>query len=226
MAQQLAKQGKEVAFVGMFDSYHPDYLELLPPIPRFIALLPFVLRHTLPRFCLKLIQSGPDVILKTLSQRREKTKQIKQDATKRAYSATQSQPIEPAKTSVKTTLQQKLNNLTLFILQSSPWAYLTEQFVLIDAAGSSLESGLKKVRAANQSALQNYQPQDFPGKITILRASIQPPGFVFHPYLGWDKIQTKEIETHEIQGFHEQISRSPELAEKLQQCLDSLNIEH
>ncbi|MEP6901718.1 MAG: amino acid adenylation domain-containing protein [Actinomycetota bacterium] len=67
-----------------------------------------------------------------------------------------------------------------------------------------------------------YQPQIYPGKMTLFRASNQPLGIQPDPTLGWENFVAGGIEIHDVPGHHGSIVAEPYvgvLAEKLNNCL-------
>jgi thioesterase domain-containing protein len=62
-------------------------------------------------------------------------------------------------------------------------------------------------------AAEQYRPQVFPGRITVLRASEQDPLLAGAPAdLGWGGLANEGVEVLEIPGNHETLAREPNVA--------------
>jgi thioesterase domain-containing protein len=121
-------------------------------------------------------------------------------------------------------LERWINNLTLFVLRSSSWNYLSDRFLRANTA-ASIDRALEQVKETITYAQGKYEPKVYPGRITFFRASQQPPGYYVDPQLGWGAIATEGVETYEIPGHHSSIVTSPVLAEKLKVCLERIESE-
>jgi amino acid adenylation domain-containing protein len=78
---------------------------------------------------------------------------------------------------------------------------------------------------ANLEATRNYQPQVYPGKVTLFRCQVQPISQALHHDLGWSELVTGDIEIYPIPGDHLSILKEPHvqvLAKKLKSCLEQL----
>jgi hypothetical protein len=79
------------------------------------------------------------------------------------------------------------------------------------------------VRERNFKAEQAYVAKPYPGRITLFRATRQPLGCALDPYLGWDKVASEGVETHDLPGSHSQhLIREPKIQvviDQIQTCL-------
>ncbi|MDB9380470.1 hypothetical protein [Nodularia sphaerocarpa] len=78
---------------------------------------------------------------------------------------------------------------------------------------------------ANLQAMNSYQPQVYPGKVTLLRCQVQPLDQALHDDLGWSELVTGDIEIIPISSDHFGILREPYVrvvAENLKSCLEKL----
>ena len=89
-----------------------------------------------------------------------------------------------------------------------------------------VSSEIRTVNAANIEARKAYKPDSFKGKVTLFRASDQPPGILQEPTLGWKDLAVGEIEIHEIPGNHVSIIQSPVLTKCLKDCLNNEQTSH
>ncbi|MEI8238186.1 MAG: amino acid adenylation domain-containing protein [Actinomycetota bacterium] len=82
---------------------------------------------------------------------------------------------------------------------------------------------IHRVRQLNNRIADAYAPAKYAGPVTVLHATMQAPGSVADPTLGWAEHVTGAIDLHEIPGDHETIFREPNvgvMAETLQRCID------
>jgi thioesterase domain-containing protein/acyl carrier protein len=96
---------------------------------------------------------------------------------------------------------------------------------MIGQWSKSLAPEYINVLDANLEATRNYQPQVYPGKITLFRCQVQPISQALHHDLGWSELVTGDIEIHPIPGDHFNLLREPNvrvLAKKLKSCLEQL----
>jgi aspartate racemase len=73
-------------------------------------------------------------------------------------------------------------------------------------------------------ALQAYKPPVYAGRVTLFRARQQPAGCASGPYLGWQGLAARGVETHDIPGYYGSIICEPRvrlLAAHLQACLEN-----
>ena len=86
-----------------------------------------------------------------------------------------------------------------------------------------LPRAIKVMEETSRRAKSHYIPKPYPGRITLFRASHQPPGPAQDdPYLRWDKVALGGVEVYDVPGYHASIIVEPHvrvLAEKLKACL-------
>lgn len=73
------------------------------------------------------------------------------------------------------------------------------------------------------AAYRNYEPRDYPGKMTLFRAVERSNPRDNAPLLGWDAYKIGEIEIHHSPGPHGYMVREPHvraLAQQLRDCID------
>ncbi len=78
----------------------------------------------------------------------------------------------------------------------------------------------------NQQAEKNYQPQFYPGKVTLLRAEewLGGVGCEIDEYLGWKELVGQDIDIYPIPGDHFSMFEEPyveKLGETLKSCLNA-----
>jgi thioesterase domain-containing protein/acyl carrier protein len=224
MAQQLLAQGQKVAMLAMFETYYPGYPKIMPPIPRLFSLGGYILSDLVPRWIGKGIQLGPKAIIAKVNSKAKPSKQIETKPQARVPSKpvinAHRTPAKPSPNNINY-LERSINNLTLFVLRSSPWNYLSNRFLQASTA-ASIDLALEQVKETITYAQGKYEPKLYQGRITFFRASQQPPGYYVDPQLGWGSIATEGVETYEIPGHHSSIVTSPLLAEKLKVCLEHI----
>jgi thioesterase domain-containing protein len=96
---------------------------------------------------------------------------------------------------------------------------------MIGQWSQSLAPEYINVLDTNLEAIRNYQPQVYPGKVTLFRCQIQPINQALHHDLGWSELVTGDVEIHSIPGDHFNILKEPHvrvLAKKLKSCLERL----
>ncbi|MSP12534.1 MAG: alpha/beta fold hydrolase [Chloroflexi bacterium] len=70
---------------------------------------------------------------------------------------------------------------------------------------------------------KGYQPQKYPGKVTLFRAQAQAFLCSFDPQMGWGELALGGVEVREIEGSHLELLRDPfvgTLARQLQACME------
>jgi thioesterase domain-containing protein len=91
-------------------------------------------------------------------------------------------------------------------------------------------TGLPSVRArarraileAMRQAARSYNPDIYPGDVTLLRATELPPGRARDPQLGWGKLAAGGVEVRLIPGYFAHTILEPsvrDLAEQLKACM-------
>ncbi len=227
MAQQLLAQGQKVALLAMFETYYPGYPKIMPPIPRLFSLSSYILSDLVPRSIGKAIRQGPKAIIAKVNGQAKASEKIeneqrKEVAVKKVQVARKRDRAALKSSSNKINyLERWIDNLTLFVLGSSPWNYLSSQLLRANTS-TSIDRALEQVRETITYAQGKYEPKVYPGRITFFRASQQPPGYYVDPQLGWGAIATEGVETYAIPGHHSSIVTSPILAEKLKICLERI----
>lgn len=222
MAQQLHLQGQEVSLLAIFDSYGPDGLKLLPPIPRLGSILGYAVCCSVPRFLGKLMRLQPQAMLTQVTQKlkifQSMSYEQRSEATAKHLRILPSDDGTCRFSSNSSYLERCIDNLSMFVLEFSPWAFLAPEAEL-QSIGGSLHHTLKKIEEAHSKAHEEYVPKPYPGRITLFKASEQPPGFYTDPQLGWGSIAAEGVEIYHVPGHHSSIIKSPVLAKKLRDCL-------
>ena len=83
-----------------------------------------------------------------------------------------------------------------------------------------------EVEKANLRAARMYQPQPYPGTVTLYRAEQQPLGINPDPTLGWGTVGIENLVIHEVPGHHGSILFEPrveKMAEIVSNYLDDIN---
>lgn len=207
MAQQLQAEGEQVALLAMFDTYGPDGISLLPPLPRLLSSIGYVIRYSLPRFGTKIAEKG--VVSALQSLRQPPTPQQTS-----AFSEAKSSP-----TPGPGSLEDWMNRISQSILEHSPWSFFKPAAQLEQIEGS-LSSRLKTLEAEYSKIHKTYELRSYRGKITLFLAQECPPGYKRAPALGWKQIATR-VEVYSIPGHHVSIMQSQVLANCLKNCIAS-----
>ena len=87
--------------------------------------------------------------------------------------------------------------------------------------GRPLPPVVRHIEEINFAAVKDYEPQMYPGNVTLFLASDLTADYDLHD--GWRELVQGDIDTHEIPGNHINIIKDPHvrpLAEKLRACLD------
>jgi len=234
MAQQLRKQGQEVILLALFDTYGPDAITLLPPLPRFLSSVDYLWQYMLPAYLLK-VRSQPHILLsefrtalgaigKVLLQSKAGTEASEQQKNLAFFSEVhmqKSSPIfsAPEHFSAPNFLEQKLAQISKYILQRSSWAFLTPSTQL-DEMDDAISTNLRNLEEIYSKVQKTYNPQPYSGKITVFKAGETPPGHQVDAKLGWSSIAKDGVEVFEIPGNHTSIMASQLLAEKLRLCIE------
>lgn len=211
MAQQLGAQGEKVALLALFDTYAPNGIKLLPPLPRLLSSLVYAGRHSLPRFAAKLPNVKPAQVLAALQGRLKNL--TRHPIPDRASTASATDSIATV-TPPNKRAEGWMNQISQYVLDHSPWAFFTPSVQLQEVDGS-LPSTLKKLEESYQKIHKAYAPRTYCGRIILFRAMETPPGYQLDPYLGWKSIAQAGIEVHAIPGHHTSLLESPVLAQKL-----------
>jgi amino acid adenylation domain-containing protein len=79
-----------------------------------------------------------------------------------------------------------------------------------------------RVYQANMQAMHAYEPRPFAGRLTLLKASEQPPNM--NPAAAWARLAAEGVVTHEVPGTHFSLIKKPQvvdLAARLRSWLES-----
>lgn len=234
MAQQLCKQGQEVILLALFDTYGPDAITLLPPVPRFLSSVDYLRQHMLPAYLLK-ARSQPQILLnelqtvlgtvgKVLLQSKAGAKTLDREKKLAFFSEVhmqKSDPIfsDPGHFSAPSFLEQKLAQISKYILQRSSWAFLTPSTQL-EEMDDVISTNLRNLEEIYSKVQKAYNAQPYSGKITVFKAGETPPGHRVDAKLGWSSIARDGVEVFNIPGNHTSIMASKLLAEKLKLCIE------
>ena len=225
MAQQLQARGETVALVAMFDSYGPDGLKLLAPVPRFLSSLLYVMQYSLPRSIARSQHSGTQQIVSELKSAFDRIFRSKDTATLPPFSEPDSskntQAQQPNNSYTENSLDRNLNRVSNYVLEHSAWWFFSPSTQLKDDR-NPVANTLKNMEHYYRKVYQKYQPQAYPGKIVIFQGTEPPPGYQRDRYLGWKKIAQGGIKIYRIPGNHTSIMESPVLAEKMNICLQQV----
>ena len=105
------------------------------------------------------------------------------------------------------------------------WKSLRDRRRFIEAvqSGRVLPSGILSVRDANYFASNRYVPQEFPGKLTLFRATEERVGRLKERTLGWQRLARGGVEVVDVPGTHTSIILEPQvqtLAMELRAAMD------
>jgi thioesterase domain-containing protein/acyl carrier protein len=233
MAQQLRAQGQEVLLLAMFDTYGPESVKLLPPIPRFLCSIHYLVQYGFPRYVAVLSESNfNDLMYKfrvKLGMYWKKLNQSKQqnnpsDHAQRSFMAeVRLQKENPIFSDLHSTrepnsFEQLLNRISYYILRHSPWAFFTPSSQLQEM-DDEISVTLKRLDEHYIEVQKDYNPKPYAGKITLFKAKEFPPGCRVDSKLGWSNLAREGVEVYKIPGHHTSIMGSELLAEKLQSCI-------
>ncbi len=87
---------------------------------------------------------------------------------------------------------------------------------------AALSETIRSVNEAGHWAANNYAPGEYPGNITLFRATQQPPWIVSDRTLGWKSLVKGKIKIYDTPGHHADLVRDPRarvLAEQLDDAL-------
>jgi amino acid adenylation domain-containing protein len=96
---------------------------------------------------------------------------------------------------------------------------------ILKRLGQPLPETLRETQNAISVAARTYHPQQYPGVLTLFRATKQPSGIYPDPTLGWGELVTGKLDIHEVPGSHGTLVVEPRvrhLVEKLDACLESV----
>ncbi|WP_052055279.1 condensation domain-containing protein [Myxosarcina sp. GI1] len=227
MAQQLVSDKERVALVGLFDSYGPGGIKLLPPFPRLMSSLYYAFRYSLLRAQNKWRRQ---ISIKLIDkfQRPKKTETIITKRKKEIDLQVHKNQIF-IKDGILSLNQSKIflifwmERLSQSILEHSPYIDVFDPLWGIDEDNNSISEALKRARYSYNEIYKKYRCKSYSGRITLFRAMETPPGYWVDRHLGWNKIALKGVKVYWIPGHHISIVTSPILAQKLKICIDKAN---
>lgn len=221
MAQQLKVQGHEVALLAMFDSYGPEGIKLLPPLPRFLSSVLYVLQYSIWRLIIKVIQRKSN-LFKEINQQVKKLSNYN-------FKNTDKTAISSGKTSnISNTdplddhfnfVEKWMNKISLYIIENSPWAFFSPSAQLNNME-DSVSKNLKALEEFYNKVHQIYTPKPYLGEIVLFFAKEFPPGYQRDPQLGWGKVTQKGVKKHTILGHHVSLMKSAALAKVMRAYID------
>ena len=225
MAQQLKKQGHEVALLAMFDSHGPQGIELLAPVPRFLSSIYYLGRYSSFRWLLKTVRAD-FAVLKEIKQKIEKI-------TNSNSTNSVETKILPARESKalnikfsgheNNSLEAWMNKVSIYILKHSPWAFFSPSAQLKNRSDSASKN-LIALEEFYQKVHQRYQPKPYLGEIVLFVAQECPPGYRRDSQLGWGKIAQKGVIKYQIPGHHLSLMQSSVLANRMKNCIDIVTL--
>ena len=249
IAQLLQAQGQKVALLALFDSSGPNYYKILPPLPRLLSVLRWVMFDFQKRLSLlpqKLVsnlrqlgtkQTSTKILEKLgiVNQVLDEDQKINQQKMQRNFQVrfTKYKSISNNISS----LEKWINSLAIFLLKRFARGFYTNAFVwgltsnditIINDINeiNEIPEALQQVQQANVEANRNYTPSVYSGRVILFRASDRPPGFYDDPKLGWGDLPAGGMEIYEIPGNHTSIMKSSVLAEKLRICLEKVQADY
>ena len=89
-----------------------------------------------------------------------------------------------------------------------------------------LPAAIRKVNQAGHWAAADYVTGEYPGSITLFRATRQPPGICHDPTLGWESVVRGRIDIYDTPGHHGTLVREPRAAELVRQVEEALRKAH
>jgi thioesterase domain-containing protein len=91
---------------------------------------------------------------------------------------------------------------------------------------SAMLTTIQLIEEANMSAVNNYTPQSYPGKITLFRSLQRWTRRYDKPDMGWGTLAAGGVEIHPSPGNHFSMILEPRvsvLASKFKQCLEQID---
>ncbi|MEM8718413.1 MAG: amino acid adenylation domain-containing protein [Cyanobacteria bacterium P01_G01_bin.39] len=247
IAQLLQTRGQKVALLALFDSSGPNYYKILPPLPRLLSVLKYVIFNSLRKPSLlsqKLVSNLRQLGLKQTSTKIleslgivqkvfDEDREINQHKMQSIFQIRFAQYKSVSHN--LSSLEKRINSLAIFLLKHFASGFYTNVFLwglsgsdqsttdIINDTGEIPEA-LQQVVEANIMAKRNYMPSVYSDRVILFRASDRPPGFYNDPKLGWGDLAAGGMEIYEVPGNHTSIMKSPILAEKLKICLDKAQV--
>ncbi len=96
---------------------------------------------------------------------------------------------------------------------------------LIDFAGE-LPDHRRQLIMSHFQALRTYDPQPYPGRVTLFRAKSRPLFNTLDPATGWQKLSPGRVEVINVPSSHEGMFQKPYvdyLAQQLRTCIDNVS---
>jgi non-ribosomal peptide synthetase component F/thioesterase domain-containing protein/acyl carrier protein len=224
MAQQLTAQGEKVAFLGMFDSYGPEGINLLPSRSRFVSAFCYLIRYSVPSYIDRGLKFESKIslsnFLRLLKNRNLDNHSFNDTSVSDVtHGLDNSHSSQPSARSFKDWMDLG----SQYVLEHSPWAFLSPKGQLQGIDGS-LSDRLRELEERYEKIHSSYVLKPYVGKITLFRAQECPPGFKRDFYLGWQAIAAEGVEVYKIPGHHTSLMQSPVLAAKMIICLKKLSV--
>ncbi|MBV8883473.1 MAG: DUF2974 domain-containing protein [Chroococcidiopsidaceae cyanobacterium CP_BM_RX_35] len=222
MAQQLQVQDQKVALLAMFDSHAHDSITLLTPLPRFVSSLHYLLQYSVPRIISKRLRSGSVTVLTKLQKKIRAFGQTNYLPKNRTTMVTEVARRENSSLPFPklNLLEQGMNRMSQYILEHSPWSFLTPPIKLKDT-DTATSNTLKQLEGTFNKGEKDYKSDLYSGKIILLRAKESPPGYQLDPELGWGRIAKEGVEVYMVPGHHTSMMESPILAKRLGACIEN-----
>ena len=104
-------------------------------------------------------------------------------------------------------------------LKSRQWQ---REYMQMLRDGHTLPPGIQNVKEANFLAADQYEPQPYPGDVTVFRASEKMFNLGIDPRIGWRHLARKGVTIYAVPGDHLTLVEEPNvrtLVEKLRSCL-------
>ena len=235
IAQRLIEQGQKVGLIALIDTHGPGYPKLLPIGRRLVALLPFMTYQFGQRLKYRISNYFNPKPKQTKSDQYFSDLDFEQEILPSSEQSENHDNIDRMVDSSRnisanvTSFKGWLENLTLWSLKFTPWAFVVPRLYL--SSGNALPNSLQRVREANVRAMLEYAPQPYSEPIALFRATQQPPGCYKDPQLGWGKIATGSFEIYDIPGYHSEglltnDQTVQQLAKLLKDCLHKAQVEN
>lgn len=93
------------------------------------------------------------------------------------------------------------------------------QFCLLMGRKVPLKVLVTIMEKVNYQAIWSYKASVYEGDIILIRSKMREKGWYSDPYLGWKKAIKGQIETHEIEGHHNEFIEAPEMIGVLKEIL-------
>lgn len=134
-----------------------------------------------------------------------------------------------AKIGLKEKLDYILERVNSKIKEKTP-AWLTDNYLNIvskfySMMGFPIPYSLHHalILAANEKIAREYRPRNYPGEVTLFRASEKIVKYYGSDDLGWSSLAKKGVEIHEVPGAHLSIFEEPHVKVLSQTLMDCIN---